>query len=143
MQNGFFATWGEAAITALGFFWMALWAFVLGYVVSSMIQVFVTKERMKQTMGEAGGQERRAGDVLWVYLVLVLVRRAGNDEIALQERRGLRPVASLSPSLNESRHRAWHRHRRVPLVAVRRWRVPGWAALDRLHLALRPRHPTR
>ena len=68
MQNGFFATWGEAAITALGFFWMALWAFVLGYVVSSMIQVFVTKERMsmiqvfvtkermKQTMGEVGAK---------------------------------------------------------------------------------------
>ena len=56
MQNGFFATWGEAALTALGFFWMALWAFVLGYVVSSMIQVFVTKERMRQTMGEAGAK---------------------------------------------------------------------------------------
>ncbi|MGI9174370.1 MAG: permease [Rhodothermales bacterium] len=56
MQNGFFATWGEAALTALGFFWMALWAFVLGYVVSSMIQVFVTKERMKQAMGEAGAK---------------------------------------------------------------------------------------
>ena len=56
MQNGFFATWGEAALTALGFFWMALWAFVLGYVVSSMIQVFVTKERMRRTMGEAGAK---------------------------------------------------------------------------------------
>ena len=56
MQNGFFAAWGEAALTALGFFWMALWAFVLGYVISSMIQVFVTKERMKQTMGEAGAK---------------------------------------------------------------------------------------
>ncbi len=56
MENGFFATWGEAALTALGFFWMALWAFVLGYVISSMIQVFVTRERMKQAMGEAGAK---------------------------------------------------------------------------------------
>ena len=33
---------------------MALWAFGLGYVISSMIQVFVTEKRMKETMGEAG-----------------------------------------------------------------------------------------
>ena len=52
----FFQLWGEAARTSLGFFWMALWAFVLGYVISSMIQVFVTRERMKQSMGEAGAK---------------------------------------------------------------------------------------
>jgi len=50
----FFETWGQAAATSLGFFWMALWAFCLGYVVSSMIQVFVTQQRMQQTMGERG-----------------------------------------------------------------------------------------
>ena len=52
----FLVPWGEAARTSLGFFWMALWAFALGYVVSSMIQVFVTRERMKQSMGEAGAK---------------------------------------------------------------------------------------
>ncbi len=41
-------------MTSLGLFWMAFWAFGLGYVISSMIQVFVTKQRMKKTMGEAG-----------------------------------------------------------------------------------------
>lgn len=50
----FFETWGQAALTTLGYFWMAFWAFVLGYVISSMIQTFVTRERMRQTMGEAG-----------------------------------------------------------------------------------------
>ena len=33
---------------------MTLWAFALGYVISAMIQVFVTRERMKRSMGEAG-----------------------------------------------------------------------------------------
>lgn len=33
---------------------MAFWAFGLGYLISSCIQVFVTKQRMKQTMGQAG-----------------------------------------------------------------------------------------
>jgi uncharacterized membrane protein YraQ (UPF0718 family) len=33
---------------------MAFWAFCLGYLISSMIQVFVTEERMQRTMGEAG-----------------------------------------------------------------------------------------
>ncbi|MEZ4949594.1 MAG: hypothetical protein R2784_09445 [Saprospiraceae bacterium] len=43
---------GEAANTTLGFFWMAVWAFALGYVISSMIQVFVTEKRMQETMGK-------------------------------------------------------------------------------------------
>ncbi len=50
----FLQKWGEAAFTTAGFFWMAVWAFALGYVISSMIQVFVTRERMKRYMGEAG-----------------------------------------------------------------------------------------
>jgi uncharacterized membrane protein YraQ (UPF0718 family) len=52
----FFEQWGEAAHTSVGFFWMALWAFVLGYVISSMIQVFVTEKRMQETMGGAEGR---------------------------------------------------------------------------------------
>ncbi len=48
----FLSTWHEAAMTSLGLFWMALWAFGLGYLISSMIQVFVTRERMKKSMGE-------------------------------------------------------------------------------------------
>lgn len=53
-MDQFLNQWNEAALTSLGFFWMAFWAFGLGYVISSFIQVFVTKERMKQTMGQAG-----------------------------------------------------------------------------------------
>lgn len=53
---GFLEQWQNAVITSLGFFWMALWAFVLGYVVSSMIQVFVTQERMRNSMGETGAK---------------------------------------------------------------------------------------
>ncbi|MCT8340568.1 permease [Flavobacteriaceae bacterium TK19130] len=48
----FLEKWGEAANTSVGFFWMALWAFILGYVISSMIQVFVTEKRMQETMGK-------------------------------------------------------------------------------------------
>lgn len=50
----FFTNWNKAALTSLGFFWMAFWAFALGYIISSCIQVFVTRKRMRQTMGEAG-----------------------------------------------------------------------------------------
>lgn len=46
--------WGKAAFTSVGFFWSALWAFALGYIVSSMIQVFVTQKRMKRSMGGEG-----------------------------------------------------------------------------------------
>ncbi|MEB3278080.1 MAG: permease [Lyngbya sp.] len=53
-SSGFLSSYSDAALTSLSFFWKALWAFVLGYIVSSAIQVFVTRERMKRTMGEAG-----------------------------------------------------------------------------------------
>lgn len=50
----FLRHWHEAATTTLGLFWMALWAFALGYLISGMIQVFVTRERMRRSMGESG-----------------------------------------------------------------------------------------
>ena len=53
-MQSFLDTWNTAATTTAGLFWMAFWAFGLGYLVSSMIQVFVTRERMQKAMGEAG-----------------------------------------------------------------------------------------
>jgi len=50
----FLDLWSRSALTSLAFFWKALWAFVLGYTVSSLIQVFVTRERMQSAMGEDG-----------------------------------------------------------------------------------------
>jgi uncharacterized membrane protein YraQ (UPF0718 family) len=44
--------YGEAAKTAIGFFWKAGWAFVLGYSVSGMIQAFVPKARLTRHMGD-------------------------------------------------------------------------------------------
>ncbi|MDH7942926.1 permease [Pseudohongiella sp. SYSU M77423] len=53
--------WGEAASTSLGFFWMALWAFILGYLVSSLIQVLVTRDRMQKAMGKDGPRSMLLG----------------------------------------------------------------------------------
>lgn len=50
MQD-FLKSWAEAAYTTTGFFWMALWAFILGYLISSGIQIFVTEKKMEETMG--------------------------------------------------------------------------------------------
>ena len=55
-MNEFLKQWGEAAYTTTGFFWMALWAFILGYIISSMIQIFVTEKSMQKTMGENEGK---------------------------------------------------------------------------------------
>jgi len=54
MNDGFLSLYREAALTSLGYFWQALWAFALGYLVSSAIQVFVTRDRMQRAMGESG-----------------------------------------------------------------------------------------
>lgn len=53
-MNEYLQLWSEAAITSLGFFWKAGWAFVLGYAVSGMIQAFVPKKRLTPFMGDAG-----------------------------------------------------------------------------------------
>jgi len=55
-MNQFLQKWGEAAYTSLGFFWMALWAFILGYAISSMIQIFITEKRMQKVMGSESGK---------------------------------------------------------------------------------------
>lgn len=55
-MNQFLNQWGEAAYTSLGFFWMAVWAFILGYAISSMIQIFITEKRMQKVMGNESGK---------------------------------------------------------------------------------------
>ncbi|WP_370392121.1 permease [uncultured Winogradskyella sp.] len=55
-MDQFLQQWAKAAYTSLGFFWMALWAFALGYMISSMIQVFITEKRMQNVMGNKGGK---------------------------------------------------------------------------------------
>jgi len=52
MNDGFLELWGQAARTSVGLFWMAFWAFALGYLISGLIQVFVTRAKMRRTMGE-------------------------------------------------------------------------------------------
>ncbi|AWL13138.1 UPF0718 protein YraQ [Saliniradius amylolyticus] len=53
--------WHQAALTSIGFFWMALWAFILGYIVSSLIQVLVTRGRMQKAMGKDGPKSMMLG----------------------------------------------------------------------------------
>jgi uncharacterized membrane protein YraQ (UPF0718 family) len=47
----FWALYGEAAKTALGFFWKSGWAFICGYAISAMIQAFVPKKKLTRHMG--------------------------------------------------------------------------------------------
>lgn len=60
-MGGFLELWAESASTTLGLFWVAFWAFGLGYLISSMIQVFVTRERMKRSMGGADARSVALG----------------------------------------------------------------------------------
>lgn len=57
----FLNQWHEAAMTSTGFFWTALWAFALGYLISRLIQVLVTRQRMQQAMGESGPKSMLLG----------------------------------------------------------------------------------
>lgn len=77
-MDAFLALWAEAALTTLGFFWMAFWAFCLGYLISSMIQVFVTEKRMQRTMGESGVRSVALGTFFGFISALALRGRAGS-----------------------------------------------------------------
>lgn len=60
-MHEFLQHWHEAALTSAGFFWMALWAFALGYLISSLIQVLVTRRRMQRAMGRSGARSMALG----------------------------------------------------------------------------------
>ncbi len=47
---------GEASKTSIGFFWKSLWAFILGYSISAMIQVFVPKKKLIEHMGKGNAK---------------------------------------------------------------------------------------
>lgn len=51
-SSSFLNLWGESAKTAVGFFWKSGWAFVLGYMISAMIQTFVPKKKLTKQMGK-------------------------------------------------------------------------------------------
>lgn len=63
MNHSFLDLWAQSARTSLGLFWMAFWAFAFGYLISSSIQVFVTRKRMQESMGEAGPKSVFLGTV--------------------------------------------------------------------------------
>ncbi len=57
MENtSFWQLYGEAAKTAVGFFWKSGWAFVFGYFISALIQAFVPKKQLTRYMGEPNVQ---------------------------------------------------------------------------------------
>lgn len=53
IAESFTQRWGDASLTTLGFFWKAMWAFALGYLVSSLIQVVITKAQVRKAMGDS------------------------------------------------------------------------------------------
>ncbi|MEX5729270.1 uncharacterized membrane protein YraQ (UPF0718 family) [Rhodovulum iodosum] len=59
----FLELWGDAALTTAGFFWTAFWAFALGYAISAAIQVFVSRDGMRQAMGTGGARSVALGTV--------------------------------------------------------------------------------
>lgn len=43
----------EALRIGVGFLWTAAWAIIMGLTVTSLVQVYVSKERMAQVLGES------------------------------------------------------------------------------------------
>lgn len=100
-MNEFFKLWHEASMTTLGFFWMALWAFILGYIVSSMIQVFVTKKRMQEAMGKDGAKSMALGTFFGFISSSCSFAALSTTKSLFQKGAGLAPsIAFLLASTN-------------------------------------------
>ena len=48
---------GQALLEAAGMAWQVLWSLVLGFLISGMIQAYVSRARMSQALGKAGLKE--------------------------------------------------------------------------------------
>lgn len=97
----FFSLWHQAALTSTGYFWMALWAFVLGYIISSLIQVLVTKERMQKAMGKTGPRSMALGTFFGFISSSCSFAALATTRSLFQKGAGLAPsVAFLLASTN-------------------------------------------
>jgi uncharacterized membrane protein YraQ (UPF0718 family) len=56
-MSGFAATLGDALLMAIGMFWEVGWSLALGFIISALLQVFVSKERMQKALGRDGAKE--------------------------------------------------------------------------------------
>jgi len=101
VMEAFLDQWGRAALTSVSFFWMALWAFALGYLVSSMIQVFVTRQRMRRSMGVAGPRAVALGAFFGFISSSCSFAALSTTRALLQKGAGLAPaLAFLLASTN-------------------------------------------
>ncbi|WP_163559689.1 permease [Halomonas sp. NO4] len=100
-MDAFLPLWNEAALTSLGFFWMALWAFALGYLISSLIQVLVTQARMQRAMGTAGPRSMLLGTLFGFISSSCSFAALATTRTLFQKGAGLAPsLAFLLASTN-------------------------------------------
>jgi uncharacterized membrane protein YraQ (UPF0718 family) len=53
----------ESALSTIGFFWKALWAFILGYSISAMIQTFVPKNKLANYLATSNAKSISLGAI--------------------------------------------------------------------------------
>ena len=92
----FLQEWANAAHTSVGFFWMALWAFALGYLISSLIQVMVSRGHMKSL---------RSLDEDGVTCILLSVAPSNAAAISVYEKLGFDVVRKAENYLGLGEHR--------------------------------------
>lgn len=100
-MSDFLEHWQNAALTSTGFFWSALWAFVLGYLISSLIQVLVTEHRMQQAMGRDGPRSVALGTLFGFISSSCSFAALSTTRALFQKGAGLVPsIAFLLASTN-------------------------------------------
>ena len=84
-------------------FWEVLWALVLGFGISALLQVFVSKERMTRALGRAGLREVALATALGAASSSCSYAAAAAAQDGVQEGRGAGADAGLHVRLHQPR----------------------------------------
>ncbi|HSH37860.1 MAG TPA: permease [Chthoniobacterales bacterium] len=92
---------GQAFYTGAGMLWKALWALIFGYIISSGIQVLVTREQMAKVLGRRGPKEAAlAGTFGFISSSCSFAALAASRSIWVKGAKPMNAIAFLVASVN-------------------------------------------
>ncbi len=121
--------------------WEVLWALILGFALSAMVQAVVSKREMRRLLPDDSPRTLAVASGLGRGLVVVLVRGGGAGPVAVPQGRRLHGGDGVPVRLHQPRPRARDHHDRAARVAVHARRVRRGPADDRDHGAALPDLP--
>ena len=120
----------DALRMAFAMFWEILWALVLGFFLSAVVQAVVSKSEMNRLLYRRLGQDARCSVRIGCGVFLVFLCGRGSRTVSLSKRSELHGRYSLSTSLDQLGDRARNHYDLADGLAIRRGRISRRAGDD-------------